>query len=55
MVKNEQNIPVDGAAHVERGKGLDKEIQMAQERRREMLAKRPVEGHPMTPRREKPR
>jgi hypothetical protein len=42
MAKNEPIIPAHGSAHVERGARLDKQIQTAQAKRRETLAKRPV-------------
>jgi hypothetical protein len=43
-------VPESGAAHVERSARLEKQVQSTQAKRREMLAKRPVDnpsGNPL--------
>lgn len=43
-MNDETSIPVDGCAHVDRGRRLDQQVQKAQAKRREEMAKRPVEN-----------
>jgi hypothetical protein len=52
---DDKAIPKNGSAHSDRNAKLDKAIQGAQAKRRDQLAARPVEGHPMKPRPTLPR